>query len=342
MVESDDSFLKSAVIVESISAFFNPEYTFVNVSDKIMNQKANALYENNGMPDFLTGFNKLYSHFMPMKETKYKEITLSFSLFGKSCFSLCGEPRSKARITYNVSTDHQQFYGMNFFLGLLLYSFARFLSNRLVFYYVSGISVGIFFSVLFVTTFVFNLFMPRKSSFVIASSLQSLCLYYFDFWKKKYRQLLENNIEYVFGYLAFVAVFSFAATHYFLRTEKGVNVSSGLKDIVRVLIRCLGLLLLYNSTSSVSRSLLLVLSVVVYNFIGHSMVLAITSNTFSFEKNSKLKDKYLYRDRWLTKEEYEDQGVIETNKELKKLFKSGEFKDWMMKNTNRIKITRND
>lgn len=58
-----------------------------------------------------------------------------------------------------------------FCLGLCLFNFAPYLSNRIFFYYLSGISLGVFFSALLLLYLVLSTFMPRRVIYVLLLSM---------------------------------------------------------------------------------------------------------------------------------------------------------------------------
>lgn len=196
----------------------------------------------------------------------------------------------------------------------------------------------------------------------MATTLQSMALYFFNSMKNQWTELIEENVDYLVYYLVITALLSFAATHYFLRSEGnpyGVNVSSGLKDIVAFLVRLLGIVSLYHSTSSVFHSMVLISFIVGYKFLssllawtsvselndstGRSLlgtVISAAQHLFMFgTEPRRLSKKHLYRDKFLTEEEYELQTKMTTDKSLEDLFESDDFKEWAMKNKDRISVS---
>ena len=183
----------------------------------------------------------------------------------------------------------------------------------------------------------------------MATTVQTLGMYYFDSLQKRWNKLIEDNMEYVVYYLVATSFFSFAATHYLLRNEDGVKVSAGLKDVVSLCIRVIGLIFLYNSTCTVSRSVLIVSSSIVCQIIvslttssGKDVGKIIRSLLQKLgligEDVRRLSRSQLYRDRFLTEEEYRLQGQIATDSALEQLFRSESFKEWAMSHKDRIRV----
>eukprot|EP00924_Labyrinthula_sp_SR-Ha-C_P005686 maker-scaffold_14-snap-gene-2.51-mRNA-1 protein AED:0.12 eAED:0.12 QI:101/0.5/0.33/1/1/1/3/0/391 len=308
LIESEDTAFRSSALAHFLPEFFSNlglpffknSHSSFSPAEKIQNKKDSSysLSTLSNLLDLLSeNFNLGNSKHSCARRSTPASCKLHFSKYGKSCFSYCGN-RNKLRMYLTV--DKTQVFG-------------------------------------------FDTFLPKKTSVILATSLQSLAIYFLESIREWTSSLVKQNFEYVVYYFIFTAALSLALTHYFLKKDRDtadpsyIGVSSGLQDIVYVLIKLVGLISVYNSTASVLRGFTLVILLVVFSFISS---LNIDVGKMLERKIPRLRKDQLYREKFLSEEEYKMQGEIATQKELKKLFENPKFSEWAMNNMNRIEVKK--
>uniref|UniRef100_M3XJY8 Nuclear envelope integral membrane protein 1 n=1 Tax=Latimeria chalumnae TaxID=7897 RepID=M3XJY8_LATCH len=132
---------------------------------------------------------------------KFNETYFDVDLFSnKTCFKV--EPSDKsANYTVLVSRSNDTNFFLLFLAGLLLFFYAETFSRSQLFYYSSGISVGMVAS-LIILVFILSRFLPKKSSFyLLLVTGSSLALYIIQLVFKNLQDLLKGYWEYVLGKL---------------------------------------------------------------------------------------------------------------------------------------------
>mmetsp|Transcript_20792 Transcript_20792/g.34409 ORF Transcript_20792/g.34409 Transcript_20792/m.34409 type:complete len:421 (-) Transcript_20792:1672-2934(-) len=261
---------------------------------------------------------------------------ITFSPFGKSCVKVDGLVYDTP-VTIKVYQHPSNLrYLVYFAFGYILLLTAPVLSEKLVFYYVSGVSLGVLLSIFIVTWFILKRVSPGKNSIYIAVAVQSL-FGLVGFAGKLFQQAIERYPNYVLAYLGISVLASFAITHLYLRsTASGGGLNTGFKDLVRWSIQGLGYLLIFFSTPSTQLSVAALLGVFTYRVI--FPILGRLGRFFAWGSGAKRLHVNYLSHRFITMDEYERVGKICTQNAKKELFRSPGFQKWAVQNADRIHV----
>uniref|UniRef100_A0A915HHK8 Deacetylase sirtuin-type domain-containing protein n=1 Tax=Romanomermis culicivorax TaxID=13658 RepID=A0A915HHK8_ROMCU len=194
-----------------------------------------------------------------------------------------------------------------FILGLFLFVSAKKLSRNVMAFYVGGSSVGLLLSVLLVL-FVIYRFLPHKRTVVLASALTGAasvnCYILFALWKNLFT-ILKNYQRYFAIYTITVSAFSFAVCYKF-----GPPKDMKSKNLIQWSIQVLGLVLVYYSCQIES---------IAYAVMVTTLFCYYCQN-YVFYCLMRIRNRYFPpKLRFLTEEEYIEQGSVETQKALSAL-----------------------
>ena len=261
-----------------------------------------------------------------------------------SCVALCGQAvKGELRVSVEYSNGLKLWYISLFALGLLVFHSAPYLSDQIVFYYLSGVSLGVMLSVLLIVFYVFKRMMPRRSSWLsfalaaVAQSVFGLLTIARGWWE----QLIMEHLEAVLVYIVVAAGVSLALTHWLLKGPRGVEVGSGLRDVVRGLIRLFGCLCIYMSTRSLFWSfsfLLLLLAFSLFRGPLRTVREQLQEKLFPDRGIAVMTENYLGDHRFLSPSQFEVQGKIETERHMKSLLQTPQFQLWAIKNADRLTV----
>ncbi|XP_074685703.1 nuclear envelope integral membrane protein 2 isoform X1 [Strix aluco] len=227
---------------------------------------------------------------------------------------------------YTVSVKREMLDGKLLFLfvaGIFLFHFANSLSRSTKFFYLSGMILGVLALLVFVLL-TLKRFIPRHSTFWILMSGCWMCSLYFIYcFKENMQWLWLEHRNYVLGYLLAVGVTSFATCyqHGPLTTELSITLFAWMLQLTAFVLMYCGVTIPQVAYAVIAASLCskgLCYPLGAACHIGRKM-----KNHF---KSKKLVFKYL------TEEEYREQGETETIRaleELRSFCRNPDFPSWL-------------
>ncbi|XP_053216405.1 nuclear envelope integral membrane protein 2 isoform X2 [Podarcis raffonei] len=238
------------------------------------------------------------------------ETTISASLYGeKTCFWV--QPMNKALFTVHTKLnmlDRTLF--LLFLTGILLFHFAHNLSRSITFYYSAGVTFGVLATLVFLLLML-KRFIPKVSTFwILMSGCWFSSLYFLYTWKEDLKWLWHHCTHYVLGYCLIVGSISFGFCHKHgpLKSEQSMN-------LLMWTLQFIGLVFIY-----VGISIPVVAYAVIVTMLC-SKILLYPLRLFGYigRKASRLFTSEKLEVRYLTEEEYREQGEQETLKALEDL-----------------------
>ncbi|XP_030052518.1 nuclear envelope integral membrane protein 1 isoform X2 [Microcaecilia unicolor] len=148
------------------------------------------------------------------------------------------EPKTAYTVTCSRAFDLKLF--LVFTTGALLFFCAETLSRSQVFYYSTGMSVGILASSL-ILLFMLSKLMPKKSPFyVLLVGGWSFSLYVIQLVFKNLQRIFKGYWQYLLGYVSLMGILSFAVCYRYgpLENERSIN-------LLYWALQLIGLLLMY-------------------------------------------------------------------------------------------------
>uniref|UniRef100_G1T4W8 Nuclear envelope integral membrane protein 1 n=1 Tax=Oryctolagus cuniculus TaxID=9986 RepID=G1T4W8_RABIT len=196
-----------------------------------------------------------------------------------------------------------------FLLGLMLFFCGDLLSRSQIFYYSTGMSMGIVASLLIII-FMLSKFMPKKSPiYVILVGGWSFSLYLIQLVFKNLQAIWSCYWQYLLGYVLTVGFLSFAVCYKYgpLENERSIN-------LLTWALQLLGLCFMYAGIQIPHIALALIVAALCTKNLEYPVQwLYIT-----YRKMCKATEKPV-PPRLLTEEEYRIQGEVETRKALEEL-----------------------
>ncbi|XP_069826496.1 LOW QUALITY PROTEIN: nuclear envelope integral membrane protein 1 [Dendropsophus ebraccatus] len=208
-----------------------------------------------------------------------------------------------------------------FFIGLFLFFYGDTLSRSQLFYYGTGMSVGMLASIL-ILVFMLSKLLPKKSSFyMLLVGGWSFSLYIIQLVFKNFQGICTEYWQYLLGYLGIVGFVSFAVCYKYgpLENERSINLLSWTLQLI-------GLLLMYIGIQV--RTVALVMIVVAFCTKQIEYPVRWVHSLYRIIIKSRVKPG---PPRLLTEEEYRKQGEEETRKALEELrgyCSSPDFQAW--------------
>ncbi|NXL36075.1 NEMP2 protein, partial [Glaucidium brasilianum] len=224
---------------------------------------------------------------------------------------------------YTVSVKREMLDGKLLFLfvaGIFLFHFANCLSRSTKFFYLSGMILGVLALLVFVLLSL-KRFIPRHSTFWILMSGCWMCSLYFIYcFKENMQWLWLEHRNYLLGYLLAVGGISFATCyqHGPLTTELSITLFSWMLQLTAFVLMYCGVTIPQVAYAVIAASLCSKAPLGATCHIGRKM-----KNYF---KSKKLLFKYL------TEEEYQEQGETETIRsleELRSFCRNPDFPSWL-------------
>lgn len=215
-----------------------------------------------------------------------------------------------------------------FLMGLLLFFYGDSLSRSQLFYYSTGMSVGMVASLL-ILIFMISKLMPKKNAFyALLLSGWSISLYVIQLFLRNLRDICKEYWQYLLGYMILVGFISFAICYKYgpLENERSINLLSWTLQLIGMLMMFLGIQV---------RHVALTLMIIAFCTKHLEYPVQWVLTTFRAVKKVTAKTS---PPRLLTEEEYRKQGEIETRRALEDLrgyCSSPEFSVW--KAVSRIK-----
>ncbi|XP_054552694.1 nuclear envelope integral membrane protein 1 isoform X2 [Talpa occidentalis] len=198
-----------------------------------------------------------------------------------------------------------------FLLGLILFFCGDLLSRNQIFYYSTGMSVGIMTSLLIVI-FLLSKFMPKRSSlYVIIVGGWSFSLYLIQLVFKNLQEIWRCYWQYLLSYIVTVGFVSFAVCYKYgpLQNERTIN-------LLTWTLQLLGLCFMYAGIQIPH----VALAVIAIALCTKNLEYPLHWLYITYRKLCKATEKPV-PPRLLTEEEYRIQGERETHKALEELRK---------------------
>ncbi|KAI5934997.1 nuclear envelope integral membrane protein 1 [Manis javanica] len=217
------------------------------------------------------------------------------------------EEDTKYSVTVTRRFDPRLF--LIFLLGLMLFFCGDLLSRSHIFYYSTGMSVGIIASLLIVI-FVLSKFMPKKSPiYIILVGGWSFSLYLIQLILKNLQEIWRCYWQYLLSYVLTVGFVSFAVCYKYGPLENERSIS-----LLTWTLQLMGLCFMYSGIQIPHTALAIVITALCAKNLEHPIQwLYIT-----YRKVCKATEKTV-PPRLLTEEEYRVQGEVETRKALAEL-----------------------
>ncbi|XP_071100873.1 nuclear envelope integral membrane protein 1-like [Haliotis cracherodii] len=228
----------------------------------------------------------------------------SFLPFNVSCLGIA----SDKNYTVEFKIKNPELWFVFFVgLGIVIFFYAKSWSRNVALHYGTGISVGVFASLLIVV-FILNRFMPQKlktfgyAVMLVSGSasmfiLQTVC--------NKFNDILQNHWHIALGYVLVTGFVSFAVVYRYgpIKDPRSLN-------LVTWTLQLVGLFFIYIGTQIPEASIAIIIIVLsVYNF-PRRIVTGFTLFRYRF---------FRPKVRLLTEDEFIMQGQVETEKALEEL-----------------------
>ncbi|XP_053311687.1 nuclear envelope integral membrane protein 1 isoform X2 [Spea bombifrons] len=237
----------------------------------------------------------------------------------KTCIKVhVTEPGTSYTLALSRGFDPKLF--LVFLIGLLLFFYGDSLSSQL-FYYSTGVSVGMVASML-ILVFMLSKLMPKRSPFyVLLLGGWSFSLYIIQLVFKNFQEICKEYWQYLLGYLTLVGFISFAVCYKYgpLENKRSINLLNWTLQLV-------GLLLMFAGIQVRQMAI----TVIVIAFCTKQIEYPVQWIHRLYRTLVKARAKPV-TPRLLTEEEYRKQGELETRKaleELRDFCNSPEFSPW--------------
>ncbi|XP_073432955.1 LOW QUALITY PROTEIN: nuclear envelope integral membrane protein 1 [Dendrobates tinctorius] len=227
------------------------------------------------------------------------------------------------RYTVTISKDFDPKLVAIFVIGLFLFFYGDSLSRSQVFFYGTGMSVGMMASIL-ILVFMLSRLLPRKSPFyMLLVGGWSFSLYIIQLVLKNFQEICREHWQYLLGYLGIVGFFSFAVCYKYgpLENERSVNLLNWTLQIIGLLLMYIGIQVRY-----------VALAMIVVAFCTKHIEYPLRWIHSLYKTIVKSRSKPS-PPRMLSEEEYRRQGEEETKKALEDLrvyCSSPDFQTWRM------------
>ncbi|XP_033124196.1 nuclear envelope integral membrane protein 1a-like [Anneissia japonica] len=226
----------------------------------------------------------------------------SLSPFRNSCFAVVHDAGFKLDV--NAHSAYLNYMAL-FIFGIILFFTAPTLSQNVLFYYSSGIGIGIIASLL-VLVYILSRMVPKRSSaFAVVVVGWSGALYILH-WV--FENITNGDYQnYVFGYIAMSALISFVVCYYY-----GPNYHERAQNLVQWAIQLCALLCIHQSTHDEHAAVAMIVGLLfVKNFPYKIFHFSLSKFRWKWKSHKKR--------RFLTEEEYEEQARKETLSALEEL-----------------------
>ncbi|KAJ6629548.1 Nuclear envelope integral membrane protein 1b [Pseudolycoriella hygida] len=202
-------------------------------------------------------------------------------------------------------------------LGLLLFFAASQFSETPVFYYTTGILLGIVASLLIVVYFLAKLFPKKPMMYSVMAGGSALAVYFTQLLWDNVQVILFNYQTYVFWYIVVTGFISFVICY-----RLGPPKNQRSKNLIKWGLQIVAVIMIYFSSQFQEASVgVILLTIVIYYF----------PVQYLYVVRRYWRRKFPPRIRLLTNEEYYEQTARETTKaldELKRFCSSPESQPW--------------
>ncbi|XP_075230808.1 nuclear envelope integral membrane protein [Lycorma delicatula] len=260
------------------------------------------LYEGSTIQEVMTEFES-HRSLWNLNFFTWKRKDVRLNPFNSTCIGIVTEDDYRVELNV-IRIDYWRV--ILFTSGALLFFLGPKLSKNVLFYYICGVSLGVFASLLIAIYFVCRL-LPRKPlMYGIVAGGWAISLYLFQIIWENLRTLLQLYRKYVLIYIAISAGISFLFCYWF-----GPVTHPRSRNIIKWILQAVGLAgVLFCSHFQEATLAIDMILIVAYNF---------PSSWFSGFK--RVYKTYIVKPkpRLLTEDEYYEQGVKETAKALEEL-----------------------
>lgn len=243
---------------------------------------------------------------------------MSFSPFNQSCIGIHSNQQYTAEFKYKRI---ELWYVAYLFIGLLIFLYAKHLSQNVNLQYGSGVSLGIIASLLILMIILHRVFPQSLKKLGYLMVLSSCCasMYFWQLFATSFSSTVMSYWKWILGYIAVTGFLSFGACYKYgpITDQKSLN-------ILQWLIQALGVLMIYQGTQIPQISVAIIMVILTM----YNLPKGLYSNKLTRYFRYKL---FKPKVRLLTEEEYQKQGYEETKKaleELRKFCQSPECKPW--------------
>jgi len=268
---------------------------------------------------------------------------MRYSYYGSSCVRVVTEDDSiEVDVMLQLVEFRWQYYLSFICIGLLIVKLAPLISDQILFYYMSGVVLGVFLFILFVSNFLLKR-SPASSSAGIRTAvlIQATFLGISSYFWNSVKGFVAEYQSMIASGLALASLFSFGITHWWLKGANGPEVSSGFKDLVNWGLQLIGYFVLAFGSMSVRWSLVLSIGPLFYRLL-YPIITAIAwrigISIFPNWGIAPIPVRYLARE-FLSMEEYAVEGEMVTDSAMKNLLASSAYQEWFLKNVHRVSIT---
>lgn len=243
---------------------------------------------------------------------------MPFSPFNQSCIGIHSNQQYTALF---VNKRVELWYVAYLALGVLIFLYAKQLSQNVKLQYGTGISLGIVASLLILMIILHRVFPQSLKKLGYLMVLSSCCasMYFWQLFATSFSTTVMSYWKWILGYIAVMGFLSFGVCYKYgpITDKKNLN-------ILQWMIQALGLFLIYQGTQlpHISAAIIIVI-LTLYN-----LPPGLYNNSLTRYIRFKL---FRPKIRLLTEEEYQKQGYEETKKaleELRKFCQSPECKPW--------------
>ncbi|XP_039721683.1 nuclear envelope integral membrane protein 1 isoform X1 [Pteropus medius] len=251
----------------------------------------------------------IWNFFSSFLKEKLNDTYVNVGLYStKTCLKVdIIEEDTQYSVTVTRRFDPKLF--LVFFLGLMLFFCGDLLSRSQIFYYSTGMSVGIVASLLIII-FMLSKFMPKKSPiYIILVGGWSFSLYLIQLVFKNLQEIWKCYWQYLLSYILTVGFMSFAVCYKYgpLENERSIN-------LLTWTLQLMGLCLMYSSIQIPH----IALAIIIIALCTKNLEYPIQWLYITYRKMCKATEKTV-SPRLLTEEEYRIQGEVETRKALEEL-----------------------
>ncbi|XP_064643695.1 nuclear envelope integral membrane protein 1a-like isoform X2 [Lineus longissimus] len=189
----------------------------------------------------------------------WKQESIYFNPFQSSCIGIV----TKEQYTLSFET---KFFDYRLVLmtaiGIFLFIFADSLSGNILFYYSTGISVGVLASFLIVL-FIISRFIPKRTGAIaVFTAGSSISLYFLQYLYRNISDVLQEYNRYVIGYFVITGVLSWTFCYW-----RGPVTNVRTLNLIKWSIQLLSLILIYNSIQIPMMSIVIIVAmVIIHNF----------------------------------------------------------------------------
>ncbi|XP_076093424.1 nuclear envelope integral membrane protein 1a-like isoform X1 [Mytilus galloprovincialis] len=317
--EKKESAMQLPQILQNLRFMFNVELKDMSFSP--FNQSCIGIHSNQqytadfkyksrflGIP---FGYRFIVTFFFDFAERTY-------SPFKYNCIGIHGKQQYDV---FFVNKRIELWYVAYLFLGLLIFLYARHLSQNVNLQYGSGVSLGIIASLLILMIILHRVFPQSLKKLGYLMVLSSCCasMYFWQLFATSFSSTIMSYWKWILGYIAVTGFLSFGACYKYgpITDKKSLN-------ILQWLIQTLGLLMIYQGTQIPKISVAIIMVILTM----YNLPKGLYSNKLTRYFRYKLFKPTV---RLLTEEEYQKQGYEETKKaleDLRKFCKSPECKPW--------------